>query len=92
MLEKVLPIDLATGSINPLGTTPELEALLAHPKTNNYVFSQGRSLENIAAFLYGREDFWDILARYNHISCPMVVPDNVYYVPRSLIAALRARA
>lgn len=91
MLEKILPMNLSTGEVNPLGTTPELEALLAHPKTNNYVPSHGRSLENIAAFLYGREEFWDILARYNNIPCPMYVPDNVYYVPRNLISALRAR-
>lgn len=91
MLEKVLPVNMATGEINPLGTTPELTTLLEYPKTNNYVPAQGRTLENIAAYLYGSEEYWDVLARYNNIPCPLFVPDNVYYVPRTLVSALRVR-
>jgi len=57
------------------------DEILSYPKDNT-VFTENKGLEVIAYYLYGDVDLWQVLAVYNGITDPMVVPEEVYVIPK----------
>lgn len=71
-------INLTNGQEDPRRKSKEAYDVLQTPKTSNFVWSKGRTLENISRAIYGDEKYWEVLADYNGIVNPLHVPEKVY--------------
>ena len=55
--------------------------IIAYPK-KKWVSANSRRLEVIAFDIYKNTNRWIVLAIYNEITDPFVVPDKVYFIPK----------
>ena len=73
-------IDLSTGVKSPWRASATKKEIMESPKKGNFIYSNGRTLENISAVLYGNEKYWSIIAEYNQIVNPLNVPEKVFHL------------
>lgn len=73
-------IDIVTGIADTLTPTNLMKSIKAYPK--RYIIrTGGKSLDYLSNQLYGSVEYWIVLAEYNNIVNPYVVPDAIYYIP-----------
>lgn len=81
-------LNLTNGQEDPRRKTKEAYDILQTPKTSNFIYSKGRTLENISKAIYADEKYWEALAEYNGIVNPFSVPEKVYILSSVQIAKI----
>lgn len=64
-----------------------MKELLKYPKKYKY-YTKGKTLDYIAFKIYGRGEVWELLAEYNGIANPYIIPDEIYVLPKDIVESV----
>ena len=81
-LESLFGYNFNLGIVDSLKDSKIIDNISKYPRDYS-VKSDGRTLSYVAFDIYGSVDYWMLLAIYNDIVDPFVVPEVIYYIPSS---------